>query len=233
MSIERYPLQEFPRENESSAEYLSPNVSPFPIRKWNEPLPIGVEGIPVGTGKEEPAATKAQDLSRFYPPLLIFSTVLTGVFFFLYLSKPVVVERSIQGSDTSDSASALQNDSLEIVPASVDELVPWPVNDELLKPIQPKKVERVPVSIPDSLPRTVSVPKTERKVEPAREIVVIPFFQPVTEVALDSEATLQAEQIREDLAANRQAAERLREEASVLSSRWSELLSEAQLKAAQ
>lgn len=63
-------------------------VDPFPAKRWTEPLPT-TGGIPLDIHGE--GASK-RALARFYPPLLTLSMALTGVFCYLYITKPVVVE---------------------------------------------------------------------------------------------------------------------------------------------
>lgn len=226
MNNERYHIQEFPPEGELSDDSLSTNVSPFPVRRWRSPLPIGVEGTPVATHLQKELEKDTKSLTRFYPPLLVFSTMLTGVFFFLYLSKPVVVAES-NGSarENSQNLSSGDGESVLITPSAVDELVPWPVDDELLKAKKP--VAPAPI-FPDRLPTSNPAAAEVTSVEPAREIVVIPFFQATTEIELNSVAEAEAELIRDAILKNREAAEELRVKSAALASQWDSLIESAQ-----
>ena len=89
MSAERYKIQRLDQGTEMITPNSSSNVEPFPLKRWNEPLPIAAEGKPLQNPGEE--KTEAKSLTRFYPPLLFFSTSLTAVFLYLYMSKPVIV----------------------------------------------------------------------------------------------------------------------------------------------
>lgn len=230
MNTERYHLQEFPRERDLIDDYSSPNVSPFPVRKWNEPLPIGVEGTPVPTAPLAPTSEDGKTLTRFYPPLLLFSTLLTSAFFFLYLTKPVVIESGQEAGGGAENSKS-QGASMEIVPPSVEELVPWPVKDELLKPITAQRPLAAASVFPDSLPSSQPSPPKASQVEPAREIVVIPFFEPEADVSFTSEAEVEADLIREAVAANREAAEELRARSAQLAIQWDSLVENAQIQA--
>ena len=44
MSAEKYKIQRLEQGTELITPTLSSNVEPFPVKRWNEPLPIAVEG---------------------------------------------------------------------------------------------------------------------------------------------------------------------------------------------
>lgn len=90
MSAEGYRIRRLDQNTELISTPPASKVEPFPSKSWNEPLPIALEGRPLPPTESEKAETKS--LTRFYPPLLLLSTTLTGVFLYLYLSKPVIIE---------------------------------------------------------------------------------------------------------------------------------------------
>ncbi|MDP0491991.1 MAG: hypothetical protein Q7Q71_13155 [Verrucomicrobiota bacterium JB023] len=70
-------------------------------RRWNEPV-YGAKGVDLQIGKKE---EDPKPLNRFYPPLLCLSTFLTALFFWLYLTKPVIVSPN-QSSPNPTSTAA-------------------------------------------------------------------------------------------------------------------------------
>lgn len=92
MSTEGYRVQKIEKMPEIITVEGESNVSPFPVRHWEEPLPIAVEGRELPKREESHEAKNV--VSRFYPPLLLSSLLLTGVFLYLYVTKPVIVESS-------------------------------------------------------------------------------------------------------------------------------------------
>ncbi|MGJ8725549.1 MAG: hypothetical protein ACSHYB_13405 [Roseibacillus sp.] len=130
MSAERYKIQRLDQGTELIARTPTSNVEPFPVKRWNEPLPIAVEGRPLPNAREEKPEIKS--LTRFYPPLLFFSTTLTAVFLFLYLTKPVIVAE--EGAVTSQMESSEVAEVVDVIPPSVEkvELSPWPESEALI-----------------------------------------------------------------------------------------------------
>ncbi|MDQ8190727.1 hypothetical protein [Roseibacillus persicicus] len=131
MSAEGYRIRRLDQSTELIDTNESSKVEPFPVRRWNEPLPIAVEGRAVlHANTEKP---EAKSLSRFYPPLLFLSTALTGVFFFLYLTKPVVVESVTPAMGAVVPAVGAAEPSTEAPPmVAEEELSPFP--DEMMIP---------------------------------------------------------------------------------------------------
>lgn len=130
MSAEGYRIQRLDQDTELITSPPRSNVDPFPARRWNEPLPIAVEGHPIA----HPGATKqeSKSLSRFYPPLLFLSTTLTGVFLFLYISKPVIVEAGASGVEAQEASTVAIPVSLPAAEPVLEELSPWPEADLLI-----------------------------------------------------------------------------------------------------
>jgi len=83
MSTEGYRVQKIEKMPEIITVEGESNVSPFPVRHWEEPLPIAVEGRELPKREESHEAKNV--VSRFYPPLLLSSLLLTGVFLYLYV----------------------------------------------------------------------------------------------------------------------------------------------------
>lgn len=130
MSAEGYRIRRLDQSTELIDTKVSSKVEPFPVRRWNEPLPIAVEGRAIPHPNAEKPEVKT--ISRFYPPLLFFSTTLTGIFFFLYLTKPVLVESS--GSAPSAPTAEVISESVVREEAAVaeEELSPFP--EEVMVP---------------------------------------------------------------------------------------------------
>lgn len=103
MNTEGYRIQKIDQMPEVINVGRNSNVAPFPVRRWQEPLPIAVEGVPLAPREEAPEVKKT--VARFYPPLLFFSTLLTGAFLYLYLTKPVIVEAPAVLSKVGNAAA--------------------------------------------------------------------------------------------------------------------------------
>lgn len=124
MSAEGYKIQRLDQGTELITRTPTSNVEPFPVKRWNEPLPIAVEGRPVtATGEQKP---ETKSLTRFYPPLLFFSTTLTAVFLYLYLTKPVIITEG--AAVTTGVKEGVVPAPVEVVSTPVvnEELSPWP-----------------------------------------------------------------------------------------------------------
>lgn len=132
MNTEGYRVQKIDQLPEVINVGRESNVAPFPVRRWQEPLPISVEGIPLSPPEEIPEAKKT--VARFYPPLLVFSTLLTGAFFYLYLTKPVIVESAAQptGMANAEAQATLMPAAIKVpVPSPVEDLMPFPEESAL------------------------------------------------------------------------------------------------------
>ena len=129
MSSEGYKIRRLDQNTELIAKQ-PPSVEPFPTKTWHEPLPLAVEGRPLPRTETEKG--EAKSLQRFYPPLLLFSTILTGVFLFLYLTKPVIVESpSLAPAMMRTVASAEAGSDVGLTPAPVV-LSPFPAEASML-----------------------------------------------------------------------------------------------------
>lgn len=124
MSAEGYRIRRLDQDTELITNPARSNVEPFPVRSWNEPLPIAVEGRPIPHPHTEKSEGKS--LARFYPPLLLFSTTLTGIFLFLYLTKPVIVTGTPATEAPSEFAIPAPAAAVENVEPVEEELSPWP-----------------------------------------------------------------------------------------------------------
>ena len=125
MSAEGYRIRRLDQDTELISAPNSSSVEPFPIRSWNEPLPIAVEGRPLPKSQVDKSETKS--LARFYPPLLFLSTTLTGIFLFLYVTKPVIVEGvSEEGLVASKIVQQVSPQESVVEAVAQEELSPFP-----------------------------------------------------------------------------------------------------------
>jgi hypothetical protein len=218
MSSERYNIRTIDSETEWFESGISSKVAPFPVRKWKEPLPIAVEGRPISNFGDKTSET-GKDITRFYPPLLILSVLLTAVFFVLYVTKPVVIEKVV--ADDSGTGSANENSTV-IVPAPVDELIPWP-GDETLNSASSRESSFLAgeTFFPERLPSVSGNGSSERE---GGEGILISFFDAVSSESLSGPDEEKANLIQKELAVTRMEAEALQLQARDLEQQWNSLV---------
>lgn len=161
MNTEGYRVQKIDQMPEVINVGRENNVAPFPVRRWQEPLPIAVEGVPLVPQEQTPEVKKT--VSRFYPPLLFFSTLLTGAFLYLYITKPVILEAPIALNEAPQPLTGLPQGlvpltSQQAVLPPEGELQPFP--DEIALPgesplaAQSSSAQDLPAE-PELLPTTL------------------------------------------------------------------------------
>ena len=231
MSAERYKIQRLDQGTELITRTPSSNVEPFPVKRWNEPLPIGVEGKPLPTPSEE--KPEAKSLSRFYPPLLFFSTTLTAVFFFLYLSKPVIVTGGEAAMPKSQKAEAVQLVESIPVPVEKEELSPWPEADALtaneLPGLEPLNTESA--TSPEMIATTLGVEQIieVESLNGALEkfTVSLPVLYPENVLSWNKESIAEAHQLASDIEAHLEKVREVQADGVGLLESWNLLVSKS------
>ena len=236
MSAERYKIQRLDQGTELITQTSSSNVEPFPVKRWNEPLPIAVEGRPLPKAAEEKPETKS--LTRFYPPLLFFSTTLTAVFFYLYLSKPVIVE-SVGPAATvyeTQKVDTLQLAETSPVVAEEEELSPWPEAEALianeLPGLQPLGSEAT--QSPNMIPTTLGVDKVVGMASLSGELEELskslPVLFPENTSSWSEESLDHAQKLVSEIEAHSEAARAIQKDGVELLEKWNLLMEKSGTK---
>ena len=234
MSAERYKIQRLDQGTELITRNPSSNVEPFPIKKWNEPLPIGVEGRPLPNPAEE--KPDAKSLTRFYPPLLFFSTALTAVFFYLYLTKPVIVEgtATMTAVPVTQEAGAMELAKTNPAPVEKEELSPWPeeaealISDALpgLKPLGrdiAQSSEMVPTTL--GVEQIIEVASLNGELE--KVSVSLPVLYPENVLAWNQESIAEAQLLAGDIEAHLKQVRAVQMNGVALLESWNRLVSKS------
>ena len=234
MSAERYKIQRLDQGTELITPTPSSNVEPFPVRSWNEPLPIAVEGRPLPKATEEKPETKS--LTRFYPPLLFFSTTLTAVFLYLYLTKPVIIENTGPAAMVSNSENSDATQSVASIPAPAvkEELSPWPeeaaalIANELpgLTPMRSES-SQTPEMIATTLgvEQIVEVASVNGELEKFK--VSVPVLYPENVLSWNAESIAEAQQLATAIEAHLEQARAVQTNGVKLLESWNLLVSKS------
>ena len=230
MSAEGYRIRKLDQETELITGPTTSNVEPFPVRRWNEPLPIAVEGRPLPHPSSE--KTEAKSLTRFYPPLLFLSTALTGVFLFLYLSKPVIVSEQPVLEPVAPVAAVSTSENLENDPL-LEELSPWPEADILTSNHLPglSPLVKSELSEPSMLPTTLGVEqivKVESLNGELEEFTVsLPVLYPENMLSWNTESIAAAQQLATDIEAHLKQVSAVQANGVKLLEDWNRLVSQS------
>ena len=233
MSAERYKIQRLDQGTELITRTPTSNVEPFPVKRWNEPLPIAVEGRPIPNPSEEKPETKS--LTRFYPPLLFFSTTLTAVFLYLYTTKPVIVENSGGATvvSTTQDAKAVQLVENIPAPAEKEELSPWPEAEALianelpgLTPLRSEQSE-APEMIATTLGVEQIVEVASLNGELEKFTVSLPVLYPENVLSWNAESIAEAQQLAGDIEAHLEQVRAVQTNGVALLESWNRLVSKS------
>ncbi len=232
MNANGYRIQRLDHKTDLITTTHGPSVEPFPTKRWNEPLPIAVEGTPVHLNGDKPS--EAKPLNRFYPPLLFFSTALTGVFLFLYLTKPVIVQQAPATVVEAAEVVPVSN-VLEVVEAPSEELSPWPESELLGSNSLPGlEVEIVPPNFEEEtsfLPTTLGVEQivTVESLDGELEelTVSLPVLYPEDMLSWDDESVLAAEELAADIDAHLTKVREVQANGVRLLESWNHLVSKS------
>lgn len=230
MSAEGYRIRKLDQGTELITAPRTSNVEPFPVRKWNEPLPIAVEGRPIPHPNEE--KSEAKPLTRFYPPLLLFSTTLTGVFLYLYLSKPVLVKEQSVAPPVAQVVAEASPESTSDEPV-LDELSPWPEADMLssnqLPGLTPLVVPEP--SQPSMLPTTLGVEQIVKVESLNGELeefsVSLPVLYPEDMLSWNTDSIAAAQELAVDIEAHLEKVSDIQANGVKLLEDWNRLVSQS------
>lgn len=231
MSAEEYRIRRLDQNTEIIAA-PSAEVEPFPTRSWNEPLPIAVEGHPLP--KHEPEKGEVKSLNRFYPPLLLCSTLLTGVFFYLYLTKPVIVDNPVASSEVASLAdSNLAVADPKAAPVIVQELSPFPEAIMLdanalpgLEELKPLRKE-APVLQHTMLGVEQIVEVESLNGEMEKLTVSLPVLYPENMRSWDEASVLEAQELAVDMELHLERVREVQADGVELLEKWSQIISKS------
>lgn len=235
MSAEGYRIRRLDQGTELITTPPKTNVEPFPTKRWNEPLPIAVEGRPLPNANEE--KPEAKSLGRFYPPLLFLSTTLTGVFLFLYMSKPVIVqEKGAANLVVAQEAAPATTVSEGVKEVPLEELSPWPETPEaamLTSDSLPGFEPEIPApsSGPSMLPTTLGVEqivKVESLNGELEEFTVsLPVLYPENMLSWNEESIAEARVLAADIETHLEKVREVQANGVKLLENWNILVSKS------
>lgn len=234
MSAEGYRIRRLDNNTELISTPPNSNVEPFPTKSWNEPLPIAVQGRPLPQPEKEKG--EAKSLTRFYPPLLLCSTMLTGVFLFLYLSKPVIVEGP---SENSEAEAMLERSSMAAPVAAIEplmereELSPFPGVEDLTSNQLPGfEVAPAAVEMDSSLQQTILGVEQIVKVESLngeleKFTVSLPVLYPEDMLSWSEESVAEAQLLASDIEMHIARVREIQEDSIRLLENWNQIVAKS------
>ena len=233
MSAEGYRIQRLDQDTELITTPSKANVEPFPVKRWNEPLPIAVEGHPIAHPNSEKG--EAKSLSRFYPPLLFFSTTLTGVFLFLYMTKPVIVNESPLVAQVQAEVATPAPEKTVVVESVNEELSPWPEAEMLianqlpgLTPLQTEptvEIEPAMISTTLGVEQIVKVESLNGELE--EFTVSLPVLYPENMLSWNEESILEAQALASDIESHLAQVREVQANGVRLLENWNHLVSKS------
>ncbi len=202
---------------------LPPRQANLPARSWPSPQ----ESLAPSPQKED---VSNKIFARFYPPLLLFSTLLTGLFLYLYVSKPVVVQEVV--NETIIQPSELEKEQV----APVEELSPFPVEDLMPGDHLPSIVERLePVRKDDGADQLIPTRLGVEQVfelqglndEMEEYVISLPVMYPENLLAWNEESLLLATELVGEIEQHLHQVKDLQSNGVKLLERWNRLATDA------
>ncbi len=233
MNAEGYRIQRLDQETELITSPPTSNVEPFPVKRWNEPLPIAVEGRPIPHPESKKPESKS--LTRFYPPLLFLSTTLTGVFLFLYVTKPVIVKEASPVAQMATESPALVEKTSPVATSVPEELSPWPEAEMLiadqLPGLTPMNFEPVVETELSMLPTTLGVEqivKVESLNGELEEFTVsLPVLYPENMLSWNEDSIMEARVLASDIESHLEKVREVQSNGVRLLENWNHLVSKS------
>lgn len=233
MNTEGYRVQKIDQMPEVINVGRESNVAPFPVRRWQEPLPISVEGVPLAPREELPEAKKT--VARFYPPLLVFSTLMTGAFLYLYLTKPVIVESA--DLPTGLATASAQGSPLPAVtqnpePSPVEDLMPFPEEnvlpgESLPAPVESPSEESLQLQLPTTLLAEHVVQVESLNGELEEYTVSLPVFYPESVLGWSEDSQAKAVKLTFEMESHLEKVRELQASGLQLLEEWNTLVEAA------
>ncbi|MEM9079748.1 MAG: hypothetical protein AAGC74_03545 [Verrucomicrobiota bacterium] len=178
------------------------------------------------------APVEKKGVEAFYPLLLGLSTILTGVFLWMYVTKPVVVRQMPESSQ--EEAGAMVMVKQDVNESSVADLQPWPEEDRLPGELSgAAELARVAPVLSQSMLeptqlRMQHIFLVDSGESPHERVELeVPVYYESRTLAWTPERIQEARLLAGEMAAYLEAVRQVREQGESLAARWELLVSES------